>query len=171
MPWRFTSSKKTPSPCTSRLSSLRGTFVPAKPGVAFSRSATTGPVTVSVTLTRGKPCFPRGPPSSQVPRFQQMRGLRRGATRLRPIGCHPRSDSRNTLPRSSLDGLHNVHVAGAAANIPLNGLADLVLARCRVRAQERRRAHQHPRRAVAALERVVVGERLLQRRQLAVARE
>ena len=36
-------------------------------------------------------------------------------------------------------------------------------------AEERRRAHQHPRRAVAALERVVRAERLLERGQLAAA--
>ena len=47
--------------------------------------------------------------------------------------------------------------------LPLDRLADLVLGRARVLAQQRGRAHQHPRRAVAALERVVVAERLLQR--------
>src|SRR4051812_10941148 len=109
MPCRLTSSKKTPSPCTRRLSSLRGTLVPAKPGFVSVGSTISGCVAVSL-----------------------MDGGR-------------------------LHGLHDVHVAGAAADVALDRLADLVLARLRVRAQQRGGAHQHPRRAVAALERGMVG--------------
>ena len=54
--------------------------------------------------------------------------------------------------------------------LPWSADLDLVLGRARVLREQGGRAHQHPRRAVAALERVVVGERLLQRRQLVVAR-
>ena len=79
-----------------------------------------------------------------------------------------RASSRHFADR--LHGLDDVPVAGAAADVALQRLLDLVLGRARVRAQQRRRAHQHPRRAVAALERVVVVERLLQRGQLAVRR-
>ena len=72
---------------------------------------------------------------------------------------------------TDLHGFDDVPVAGAAADVALQRLLDLVLGRARVLAQQRGRAHQHPRRAVAALERVVLVERLLQRRQLAVLAE
>src|SRR6266513_4577409 len=55
----------------------------------------------------------------------------------------------------ALDRFDDVHIAGAAAQIALDRLADLLLARVRIRTQQRRRAHQHPRCAIAALQRVV----------------
>src|SRR5438093_8574027 len=69
--------------------------------------------------------------------------------------------------RRRSDRLDDVHVAGAAADVSLDGAPDLVLGRFGVRVEEVLRTHQHPGRAVAALERVVGAEGLLQRAQLA----
>jgi len=66
------------------------------------------------------------------------------------------------------DGLNDVPVARAAADVALETDLDLLLARARVLGEQCGRAHQHPGGAVAALERVVVGERLLEGRQLVV---
>src|SRR3954449_10885042 len=60
---------------------------------------------------------------------------------------------------------HDVVVAGAAAEVALEPVADLLLARVRVALQEVGGRHDHARRAVAALERVVFPERLLERVQ------
>src|SRR4029078_13053045 len=68
--------------------------------------------------------------------------------------------------RHRLHGLEDVPVAGAAADVALQRLLDLVLGRARVLTQQRGRGYQHPRRAVAALESVMLVEGLLQRRQL-----
>ena len=125
MPCRLTSSTKTPSPWTSRLSSLRGTLWPAP---ALLRRLDRAPGRRVVSLI-----------------------------------------SRHFADR--LDRLDDVPVAGAAADVALERLPDLVLGRARVLAQQRGRAHQHPGRAVAALERVVLAERLLERRQLVVRGE
>ena len=57
------------------------------------------------------------------------------------------------LPRCRLHRLDDVPVAGAAADVALDRAADLVVGRLRVLLQQGGRAHQHPRRAVAALER------------------
>ena len=70
------------------------------------------------------------------------------------------------LIRGRLDRLEDVPVAGAAADVALQSLLDLGVGRMRVLAQQRGRAHQHAGRAVAALERVVVRECLLELRQL-----
>ena len=53
--------------------------------------------------------------------------------------------------------------------LPCSPDLDLVLGGLGLSLEQRGRAHQHPRRAVAALERVVLGERPLQRGQLAVS--
>src|SRR3954462_7827731 len=58
---------------------------------------------------------------------------------------------------------HDVVVAGAAAEVALEPVADLFLARVRVAPEEVGGGHDHAGRAVAALERVVVPERLLER--------
>src|SRR5436190_23664029 len=60
-----------------------------------------------------------------------------------------------------LDGLDDVDVARAAAEVALERLADLLLARRRILLEQRDRRHHHPRRAVAALEAVLRVERLL----------
>ena len=69
------------------------------------------------------------------------------------------------------DGEHRLDdlaVAGAAAEHAGERVAHLGLARLRVRAQQRLGAHQHARRADAALRRAVGDEGALQRRQRAV---
>src|SRR5262245_8738985 len=70
------------------------------------------------------------------------------------------------------DGLDDVLVARAPAEVPLEAAPDLD---CRepvaVRAQEVDAGHDHAGRAEAALESVMLPERLLQRMQLAVRRE
>src|SRR4051812_23169531 len=65
--------------------------------------------------------------------------------------------------RHGLHGLDDVVVAGAAAEIALETMADLIVRRARMLLQEARRRHDHPRRAVAALQRVVLLEGALHR--------
>src|SRR5262245_13022676 len=73
-------------------------------------------------------------------------------------------------PHSRLvDGLDDVLVAGAAAEVALEPAPDLGIGQAvTVRAEQLDGAHDHPRRAETALERVPLPERLLQRMQLAV---
>src|SRR5215210_6491460 len=131
MPCRLTSSTKTPSPWTRRLSSLRGMFWPAKPRCGASVSSTTSAsVGAIVSLMR-----------------------------------------RHLLARGDADCVDDVPVTRAAADVALEPLPDLLRRRLRVLAQQGSGAHQHPGGAVAALERVTVAERLLQRRELAAGRQ
>src|SRR6476646_9600538 len=67
-----------------------------------------------------------------------------------------------------LDGLHDVHVAGAAAQIPGDRLADVLFAWLRVAAEQGVTRHHHARGAEAALEAVLLEEPLLNRIELAV---
>ena len=60
-------------------------------------------------------------------------------------------------------GIDDVLVAGAAAQIARQRLAHLVLARRRMFVEKGRHGHQDARRAVAALQAVVIVHRLLQR--------
>src|SRR4029077_17727526 len=73
--------------------------------------------------------------------------------------------------RGVLDRVDDVLVAGAAAQIPGDALADLPLGWRRRVVEERHGRHDHARRAVAALQAVLLPESLLQRMQLAVARQ
>src|ERR671925_84850 len=74
--------------------------------------------------------------------------------------------------RRRVDGLDDVLVAGAAAEVALEPAPDLGIGEpVAVRAEELDAGHDHPRRAEAALEGVTLPERLLQRMQLSVARE
>src|SRR5918996_5618763 len=66
------------------------------------------------------------------------------------------------------DRLDDVVIAGAATEIALQPLADLVLGRVRIVLQEVDRAHDHAGGAEAALQRVMLAERRLHRVQLAV---
>src|SRR6266851_609598 len=66
-----------------------------------------------------------------------------------------------------LHGLDDIDVARAAAQVPGNGLADLLLARVLVALQERARGHQHAGGAEAALQAVLLGEALLDGMELA----
>src|SRR3990172_10740368 len=67
------------------------------------------------------------------------------------------------------DGLHDVLVAGAAAQVALEGFAHLRLGRARVLPQVGIRGHDHARRAVPALEAVVAVKGVLQRVHLPVS--
>src|SRR5438552_1848575 len=74
--------------------------------------------------------------------------------------------------RRRVDGLDDVLVAGAAADVALEPAPDLRIGEpVAVRAEELDAGHDHPRRAEAALERVVLPEGLLERMELAGARE
>src|SRR3954467_9262260 len=72
---------------------------------------------------------------------------------------------------SGLHGRDDVLVAGAAAEVPLQPLADLLLGRVRVLLQEADRRHDHPRCAEAALQAVLLVEGALDGVQLAVLHE
>ena len=73
--------------------------------------------------------------------------------------------------RRALHRIDDVLVSGAAAQVAGQRRADLVLRRCAIRGQKLPHRHQNPRRAEAALQRMRIAKRLLQRMQpLAVAR-
>src|SRR6185503_3017352 len=72
---------------------------------------------------------------------------------------------------AELDRLDDVVVAGAAADVAVEALADVLLAGLRVVGEELHRRHHHPRRAETALETVTLAKRRLHRVQLAVSRE
>ena len=65
-------------------------------------------------------------------------------------------------------GLQDVRLRAAAAQVPGAGVLDFVGGRMRILFQQRRHAHDETRRAIAALQRVLVNERLLHLRQFAV---
>ena len=69
------------------------------------------------------------------------------------------------------DRLDDVLVAGAAAQIARQAFADLVVGRERIFLDQIGRGHQHARRAEAALQGVMLVERLLQRVQLPMRAE
>src|SRR5262245_66651490 len=79
------------------------------------------------------------------------RGDRRAGLRL-GRGSH--------LGGGLLDRLDDVHVAGAAAQVAADAPPDLVLARVRVLTEQPGGLHDHPRGAEAALQAVLVPERL-----------
>src|SRR2546428_9339706 len=65
--------------------------------------------------------------------------------------------------RVRLDGVEDLHVPGAAAEVTRERRPNLVAARARVALQEGERGEQHPRGAEPALDRAVPDERLLER--------
>ena len=69
------------------------------------------------------------------------------------------------------DGLDDVVVAGAAAQVAFEPVAHLFFGRARVVREQSRGGHDHAWRAVAALEAVIVPEGLLQRMQLVLGGE
>src|SRR5437762_12333249 len=69
--------------------------------------------------------------------------------------------------RGVFDGLHDVHIAGAPAQVARDGLADLELGRARVRRQQGAAGHHHARRAIAALQAVLFPESFLNGVELA----
>src|SRR5579859_1017987 len=83
----------------------------------------------------------------------------------------PPSAMVHPLRGAGLHGLHDAVVAGAAAQVAVEPLADLVLGRPGLVLEEVDRREDHARRAEAALQTVVLAKSLLHRVQLAVARE
>src|SRR5438128_4743633 len=57
--------------------------------------------------------------------------------------------------------LKNILIAGAPARIPCEGLSDLIIRRTLVLRQQRVRRHQETRRAIAALQTMILHERFL----------
>src|SRR5262245_5341575 len=69
------------------------------------------------------------------------------------------------------DRLHDVVIAGATAQVPLERVANLLLRRARVLLQVARRGHHHPGRAEPALQPVAATEGILDRVQFSVGGE
>src|SRR5829696_1415057 len=82
-----------------------------------------------------------------------------------------RSSVVSVISSRLLDGFDDIDVPRAAADVALDRLADLPLARARVRVEQILGGHEHPRRAVPALQRMRLAERLLERMELVVLRE
>src|SRR5207302_10416863 len=105
----------------------------------------------------------------------------RGADRrrihlARAAGAGPRSALRACRQSSFavsqaglVDGFDDRDVAGAAADVPRENLADALAAGLGLLAEEHMRGGEHPRRAKAALKRVVLAKCPLQSRQFALA--
>src|SRR5712672_764143 len=109
---------------------------------------------------RGRPCpaaaccRPTAPALAEAccPLF--ARRARRSGGRPRPLR------ERSSCYR--LDRLDDVLIAGAAADVSLERVPNLVLGRTRVLSEQAHRGEHHPARAIAALKRVVLVGRLLQ---------
>src|SRR5262245_9323704 len=67
-----------------------------------------------------------------------------------------------------LDGLDDVVIAGAPAEVALEPVPDLTLARLRIALEQLRRRHDHARSAESALKPVLLPEPLLDRMELAI---
>src|SRR6478736_10068108 len=131
-PGRLTSSMYSPWPRMNRGSSLRLTEWPMPPISGLVRG------TASVVIS--------SLPSSGRDRLRAGLGL----------GC------RRHLGRRLLDRLDDVHVPRAAAQVAADPPADLLLGRVGVLTEQPGRLHDHSRRAEAALQAVLVPERLLE---------
>src|SRR3989304_4509572 len=80
--------------------------------------------------------------------------------------CAPSALARGGLghdPAGGLDRLDDVHVAGAAADVPRDRPADVVVTRRRVLLEQRLADEHHPRGAEPALQAVLLLERRLDR--------
>src|SRR3954469_8156888 len=150
-PGRLTSSMYSPAPRMKRGSSLRLTEWPIPPTSGLVRGSV---IVIEVT--------PRSAGRSRFGRHGLAFG-RRG----RDDG---RRFRRAQLAGRLLDGLDDVHVARAAAQIAADPLADLVLARLRVLVEQPGRLHDHPGRTEAALEAVLIPEGLLERVEVGAVR-
>src|SRR6056297_3671293 len=107
---------------------------------------------------------PSGSPPSNPRRFilpEIFRGSAAGAGAAPPSARLFRRDAAHVLPRGGHERLHDVVIAGAAADIALEIVADLRLGGRRVFFQQRRRRHHHTRRAEPALQPVMILECLL----------
>src|SRR5689334_8771638 len=100
--------------------------------------------------------------ASSLRRTDWPTGLARFATSLAPMSSSHRR-------RAGRDGLHDVVIARAAAEVAFERFADGALVGVRMALHEVDRAHHHARRAEAALERVMLAKRGLHRVQRAVA--
>src|SRR5262249_59633468 len=113
---------------------------------------------------RREKCEPRGlPPMLHPPRLVLARSPPERGT-APACGRDPRRLLlllRAQHLRALLHRLDDVDVAGAAAEIALQPVDDLVLGRIRVVFQEARRGHDHARGTEAALQAVAFRERLL----------
>src|ERR671921_627863 len=81
---------------------------------------------------------------------------------LPPLGCRVLGQLVRVL-LDELDGLHDVLVARATAQVPFQAFSYLLLRRIRILLQEADGGHDHARRAIAALETVRLVECLLHR--------
>src|SRR5437667_5286962 len=86
-----------------------------------------------------------------------------GGERRRAAGAH--------RPRRFADGGDDVLVAGTAAEVALDGVADLVVGRIGVARQKVGGGHDHARRTEAALEAMLLPERGLERMEVVPGRE
>src|ERR1051325_334741 len=111
---------------------------------------------------------------------KSMRGnARSSAKRVAPVTFATASTFRSALPMilctlhplgGELDRFVNLEVAGAAAEVSGQGFLDVVSARLRIGCEERLGGGQKCRRTVAALRGAEIGERLLERMELAALR-
>src|SRR6266498_3671645 len=108
---------------------------------------------VSVSVPTAPSSAAASPGSGPCAMLHPSSGLSRSAHRL----------------RRALDRLDDVVIAGAAAQVPLEPEADLLLAGAGAAFDQADRRHDHPWGAVAALQRVVLAEGLLHGVQVAVA--
>src|ERR1051325_9265249 len=111
---------------------------------------------------------------------KSMRGnARSSAKRFAPVTFATASTFRSALPMilctlhplgGELDRFVNLEVAGAAAEVSGQGFLDVVSARLRIGCEERLGGEQKCRSTVAALRGAEIGERLLERMELAALR-
>src|SRR5688572_24571790 len=135
-----------PAPRMNRGSSLRLTEWPMPPISGEVRSSCSVSVVIVVAPSTGRGRFGRD--------FLTIDGL--GGHVRRRFALAERAGS-------LLDGLHDVDVAGAAAEVAADPFTDLVLGGIGVLAEQPGGLHDHPGGAEPALEAVLVPERLLER--------
>ena len=113
---------------------------------------------------RGRPPRPRGSSSTSTQRSSKRPSI--STRRLLQLGHQPRAPRRRAARRARCPGY-----APQRQRLPLIARAHLLARRLRVRGQQRRRRDDLAGRAEAALERVLLDERALQRRQRALVAE
>src|SRR5262245_57083063 len=133
MLWRLMSSTKTPWPCSRRPSSFRGMLWPCHGFCSGGASGSTRSGATTVSLNVPAPGTGKAG-TSALWSLRQAYGSSSLLTGRRP------------------DRVDDVPVAGATAEVPLQPLADLVVARARVPFEQRRRGDEHAGRAVTALQ-------------------
>src|SRR5437764_2188597 len=128
------------------------------PGIAKSSAKRVSPVTLPSASTR----------RSGFPSTLKGRGSLPAIGRSPVDGGKKRRRSRLAAQRaaSGFDGVEDLEVAGAAADLARERLGDLAPRRARIAIEEPLRRDQHPGRAIAALRGAMVGETLLQRVEL-----